>query len=147
MSRARLAGLGLSSPERWPLQETTQCFGIKLVLLHPICPAGVCATLRCESKLGKTTPIHTNTAGGHTHQTHKPVELLTGPSAVPLDLNTLCSIHVVAFSVGSVILSVGGRSRLKVLGVLGEFHSFRLGPGLVTELYQSHRHGEAETAD
>lgn len=64
-----------------------------------------------------------------------------------LDLNTLCSIHVVAFSVCSVILSVGGRSRLKVLGVLCEFHAFGLCPWFVTELYQSHHHGQPQTSD
>lgn len=64
-----------------------------------------------------------------------------------LDLNTFCSIHVVAFSVCSVILSVGGRSRLKVLGVLCEFHAFGLCPWFVTEFYQSHHHGQPQTSD
>lgn len=64
-----------------------------------------------------------------------------------IDLNTLCSIHVVAFSVCSVILSVGGRSRLKVLGVLCEFHAFGLCPWFVTEFYQSHHHGQPQTSD
>lgn len=71
----------------------------------------------------------------------------TTPLAVPLDLNTFCSVHVVAFSVCSIILGIGCWRRLKILCVLCEFHSFGLGSRLVTEFYQSHRHGKAETAD
>lgn len=110
-----------------------------------ICTSGVCNP-EIASPNWETQHENTSPQGG-THQTHKPVELLTRPSAVPLDLNTFCSIHVVAFSVRSIILGVGRRSRLKVLCVLCEFHSFGLGPRLVTELYQSHCHGEAEASD
>lgn len=113
---------------------------------HQLCcvPFLMCIILRCYSTLGNTTPT---THHHREHQKHKPVDLLTGPLAVPLDLNTFCSIHVVAFSVRSIILGIGCRSRLKVLCVLCEFHSFGLGPWLVTELYQGHRHGKAETSD
>lgn len=81
------------------------------------------------------------------HQTHKLVDLLTQPLAIPLDLYTFCSIHVVSFSVRSIILGIGCRSRLKVLCVLCEFHSFGLGSRLVTEFYQGHRHGKAEASN
>lgn len=40
---------------------------------------------------------------------------------VPLDLNALGSVHVVAFSVCGKVLGVGRGSRLKILGVLGQF--------------------------
>lgn len=69
------------------------------------------------------------------------------PAAVPLDFHALCAVHVVAFSVRSVVLGVGGGSRFEVLRVLGEFHSLGLGPRLVAELDQSHHHGQPEAPD
>lgn len=43
---------------------------------------------------------------------------------VPLDLNALGSVHVVAFSVCGKVLGVGRGSRLKILGILGQFQPF-----------------------
>lgn len=68
------------------------------------------------------------------------------PAAIPLDFHTFCAVHVVAFSVGSVILGVGGGGRFEVLSVLGEFHSLGLGPRLVAELDQCHHHGQPQAS-
>lgn len=43
---------------------------------------------------------------------------------VPLDLYTLSSVYVVAFSVCGKVLGVGRGSRLKILGILGQFQPF-----------------------
>lgn len=43
---------------------------------------------------------------------------------VPLDLNALGSVDVVAFSVCGKVLGVGRGSRLKILGILGQFQPF-----------------------
>lgn len=76
-------------------------------------------------------------------ESRKPRGLIPARS-LPLDFHTFCAVHVVAFSVGGVILGVGGRGRFEVLRVLGEFHSLGLGPGLVAELDQCHHHGQPQ---
>lgn len=43
---------------------------------------------------------------------------------VPLDLNALGSVNIVAFSVCGKVLGVGRGSRLKILGILGQFQPF-----------------------
>lgn len=47
-----------------------------------------------------------------------------GGGDVPLDLNALSSVYVVAFSVCGKVLGVGRGSRLKILGILGQFQPF-----------------------
>lgn len=47
-----------------------------------------------------------------------------GEGVVPLDLNALGSVYVVAFSVCGKVLGVGRGSRLKILGILGQFQPF-----------------------
>lgn len=42
----------------------------------------------------------------------------------PLDLNALCPVHVVAFTVRGKILGVCRRGWLKVLGILCQLQSF-----------------------
>lgn len=43
---------------------------------------------------------------------------------VPLDLNALGSVHVVAFSVCGKVLGVGRGCRLEILGILCQFQPF-----------------------
>lgn len=73
-----------------------------------------------------------------------PAAVSSRPVAVPLDFHTFCAVHVVAFSVGRVILGVGGGGGFEVLRVLGEFHALGLGPRLVAELDERHHHGQAQ---
>lgn len=49
---------------------------------------------------------------------------VSGRVNVPLDLYALSSVYVVAFSVCGKVLGVGRGSRLKILGILGQFQPF-----------------------
>lgn len=66
---------------------------------------------------------------------------------VPLDLNALGSVYVVAFSVCGKVLGVGRGSRLKILGILGHFQPFGFLSWFITELYQCHHHGQTQPSD
>lgn len=66
---------------------------------------------------------------------------------VPLDLYALSSVYVVAFSVCGKVLGVGRGSRLKILGILGQFQPFGFLPWLITEFYQCHHHGQPQPSD
>lgn len=100
----------------------------------------------CSSSL-MHTPKHHTQLKKKKGKKENPEGFSSRPAAVPLDFHTFCAVHIVAFSVGSVILGVGGGSRFEVLRVLGEFHSLGLGPRLVAELDQRHHHGQPEASD
>lgn len=66
---------------------------------------------------------------------------------LPLDLNALSSIDVVAFSVCGKVLGVGRGSWLKILGILSQFQPFGFLPWFITEFYESHHHGQPQPSD
>lgn len=67
--------------------------------------------------------------------------------SLPLDLDAFCSVNVVAFSVRGKVLSVGWRGWLIALGILFKFQPFCFCTWLVTELYQSHHHGQPQSTN
>lgn len=93
--------------------------------------------------IARTNTISSFGTQAHPSNTHTHSHTRTGGvEALPLDLNALCSIHVVSFSVCGKVLGVGWRGWLIVLGVLFKFQPFGFCTWLVTELYQSHHHGQ-----
>lgn len=68
-------------------------------------------------------------------------------SSYPLDFHALCPVHVVAFTVCGVIVSVCWGGRLKILGILCQLEFFGLLPWLVAELYQCHGHSQAKPSN
>lgn len=65
----------------------------------------------------------------------------------PLNFYTFDPIYVVTFLISCKILWILRGSWVNILCILCHLHSFGFGSGLVTELNQSHQHGQTESSD
>ena len=111
-----------------------------------------------DQEHGRTATGHTRRSTGHlphlkelkdaTRKLETCTEkVVLEPRSYPLNFNTFDAIYVVTFLISCKILWILRGRWVNILCILCHLHSLRLGPWLVTELNQSHQHGQAKAPD